>query len=636
VGGGGIGDFAAFTSSYPISWAEGSFPLVTNVTSVADTGKGDNAYSLQLNTNDFYSNGTAPALDNLCSGATVPGACQGWQQFIYDAYSREPIYPFSNAAAYMEYWLLNYNNSCPSGWSSYQNNCWKNSNAVGVPYQAITSLAGLVLTGVAGAQDTVTMLAADGTLYATSQSSTLSLNEAWDTAEFNVFGYANGSEANFNSGATILVQTLTDTATPSTQADFCQSSSFTGETNGLSLVAGSCCQMGGVAPGIQFMESNSSVFPKACTVESNDLIAWSGGTAAASGSALDGYFDSGFGQHVNYMDTNGHVRELYLNPSSGGWTDNDLTQLAIHDGSDPTPPARNSALDGYWRDDDGSQHVNFIDANNHVRELYIHPGAGWVNNDLTQLAIDDGSDPAGPASNSGLSSYWQASDNSQHVHFIDPNKHVHELYIHPGAGWVNNDLTKTSINGTLAAPGAISSYWQASDNSQHVNFVDLNGHVHELYFAQGASQWKDNDLSSPTHATPAAPGSALDGYWGGDGSQHVNFIDQKGHVHELYFPPGGSWMDVDLMNLASGAPAAWGSGLRGVWGRDSSQHVYYTDASSNVHELYINVGTGWANVVLGTGQSASGSRLAAYTGTDNSRHLDFLDTLGHVHEAYAP
>ena len=41
------------------------------------------------------------------------------------------------------------------------------------------------------------------------------------------------------------------------------------------------------------------------------------------------------------------------------------------------------------------------------------------------------------------------------------------------------------------------------------------------------------------HGTPALlPFGviALDGYSQGDGSQHVNFIDDNGHVHELYNP----------------------------------------------------------------------------------------------------
>jgi hypothetical protein len=44
----------------------------------------------------------------------------------------------------------------------------------------------------------------------------------------------------------------------------------------------------------------------------------------------------------------------------------------------------------------------------------------------------------------------------------------------------------------------------------------------------------NNDLSQSAGGVPPAPGTALHGYWGSDGSQHVNFIGTDGHVHELY------------------------------------------------------------------------------------------------------
>ena len=165
-----------------------------------------------------------------------------------------------------------------------------------------------------------------------------------------------------------------------------------------------------------------------------------------------------------------------------------------------------------------------------------------MDNDLTYFSGQQST--AAPGSR--LDAYW-GSDNSQHVNFIDGNGHVHELYIHPGAGWVDNDLTYFSGQQSTAAPGsALDGYW-GSDSSQHVNFIDGNGHVHELYIHPGAG-WVDNDLTyfSGQQST-AAPGSALDGYWGSDSSQHVNFIDGNGHVHELYIYPGAAgWVDNDL------------------------------------------------------------------------------------------
>jgi hypothetical protein len=49
---------------------------------------------------------------------------------------------------------------------------------------------------------------------------------------------------------------------------------------------------------------------------------------------------------------------------------------------------------------------------------------------------------------------------------------------------------------------------------------------------------------------PPVPGSALGGYWGGDGSQHVNFIGVDGHLHQLYHDRGHGWADIDLTNIA--------------------------------------------------------------------------------------
>ena len=62
--------------------------------------------------------------------------------------------------------------------------------------------------------------------------------------------------------------------------------------------------------------------------------------------------------------------------------------------------------------------------------------------------------------------------------------------------------------------------------------------------------WVDNDLTALSGGTPAA--GVLDGYSQGDGSQHVNFLDGNEHVHELYRSPdpAAQWTDNDLTVLA--------------------------------------------------------------------------------------
>ena len=82
-----------------------------------------------------------------------------------------------------------------------------------------------------------------------------------------------------------------------------------------------------------------------------------------------------------------------------------------------------------------------------------------------------------------------------------------------------------------------------------MNFIGVDGHVHELYILPGQAlggQRSDRDERKP-HV--ARPGTALDGYWGSDSSQHVNFIGTDGHVHELYIHPGAGWVNNDLTNV---------------------------------------------------------------------------------------
>jgi hypothetical protein len=233
------------------------------------------------------------------------------------------------------------------------------------------------------------------------------------------------------------------------------------------------------------------------------------------------------------------------------WVNNDLTAFV-----GGTLPEGISGLDGYSQSDN-SQHVNFIEGNGHIHELYRNPdpAAQWVDNDLTKFA------KANTAFSPALVGYSQ-NDNSQHVISIDDTGHVHELYRNPdpAAQWVDNDLTKFA-RGTpatvFAAPSALAGYLQ-NDNSQHVIFIDSRPNVHELYRSSDpAAQWVDNDLTFFASGTSPVISSALAGYSQSDNSQHVNFIDVKGHVHELYRnpAPAAQWLDNDLTVFSGGTPA---------------------------------------------------------------------------------
>jgi hypothetical protein len=165
----------------------------------------------------------------------------------------------------MQYWLLNWGTTCPSGWTSYSSNCFKNSSATDSSVPQLANWAYLELVGGStSSTDTVTFYDGAGDVSATGEDSVLNLEQSWNQAEFNVFGNGSGSEVSFNTGATFVVQTSVVNGT--TTAPACEATGFTAETNNLSLV-GSCCPYAGstyVSPYIQFLESSNSVATASC------------------------------------------------------------------------------------------------------------------------------------------------------------------------------------------------------------------------------------------------------------------------------------------------------------------------------------------------------------------------------------
>jgi hypothetical protein len=260
-------DSLATVTSGTISSSEGSFPLVSNVTSENEIDPqnngpgsnvlGPNIFSLQLNTQFFTT--------TACNGGTA--YCQGWVQFLYSSNTSYGVL--------IEYSLLYYTNSsdgCPPGWTPYKTpisgqsyyTCFFNTPVTSVPGQSVTNLSELSLTGnvTANGNDDV-ILSTNGALYKLSYAdSTLNLAGAWTESEFNVFGDCCGYEASFNTGATLIVSTTVDNGT--TNAASCGSGGYTGETNSLSLVP-PCCAYGGASPGVAFMESSVTGMTPNCS-----------------------------------------------------------------------------------------------------------------------------------------------------------------------------------------------------------------------------------------------------------------------------------------------------------------------------------------------------------------------------------
>jgi hypothetical protein len=247
-----------------ISTGIGSFQSVTGVTSesspIGNSGPSvANAYTLQLNANFFKS--------TVCAGSPNPN-CKGWQQFVYENFG-------SGGRAFIQYWLIQYNKTCPTGqsWNQFSFTgstdiyCWKNNSAgaVPVPNQPITNLANLSLSGAVSATADSVSVSSGSTVFARAGDNAVNLAAGWQIAEFNIFGdggnSAGGGQAAFNSGSNIVTRTRIiygGTAPPN-----CVAQGFTAETNNLSF-GPTAPAASAPGPALLFTESSAGGAPSDC------------------------------------------------------------------------------------------------------------------------------------------------------------------------------------------------------------------------------------------------------------------------------------------------------------------------------------------------------------------------------------
>jgi hypothetical protein len=191
-------------------------------------------------------------------------------------------------------------------------------------------------------------------------------------------------------------------------------------------------------------------------------------------------------QHIAVIDGSGSIYELYYADRWRG------KQLA----ADPSGSniVHNSAIHGHVTTWNEQEHIIYIDRSDHIDELYYINGAQkWAHNDLTALATKtNGGVPVGVAGSPnrtpvrGVNGYATPWNQQQHVNYVDASGFINELY-YDGNAWRHYNLT-------VHAPGAedakyvsggvaITGYATEWNKQQHVMYIDVNGHINELYYA---------------------------------------------------------------------------------------------------------------------------------------------------------
>lgn len=249
----GVTERSVAVAQGTISIATGLFPSVSinGEQSVGGSTSGAidgwNEYSLQINTNP----------DATTAACKKHVGCTVWQQFTYltDGLGK------GKAAVTMQYWLLNFGSkNCPSHWHSTtvgsELDCVRNSKSIEAPNIPPSALgaSAVVLSAVATpGGDAVTLF--DGLQLWTvgAKDTMLDISSVWNEAEFNIFGDAGDSQAQFDGDAsvTVLLSYTDGTSMP----PFCLlNQSVTGETNNLIPLPLSCEVGTNQLPFMQFTE----------------------------------------------------------------------------------------------------------------------------------------------------------------------------------------------------------------------------------------------------------------------------------------------------------------------------------------------------------------------------------------------
>lgn len=178
---------------------------------------------------------------------------------------------------------------------------------------------------------------------------------------------------------------------------------------------------------------------------------------ADANSPLTSFVKRNGSEHVIYIGTDQHVRQLVWDGAR--WADQDLTGAAGNAGL----PASSGALAGFSKIDD-TEHVYYVATDGRVRQLYWD-NTRWYDQDLTTASGGQVLASAG----SPLTSFFKA-DGSEHVYYIGADQHVHQL-VSGGPRWIDQDLTRpTSDSASPTLRSSLTAFVKA-DGSEHLFYL---------------------------------------------------------------------------------------------------------------------------------------------------------------------
>jgi hypothetical protein len=154
-------------------------------------------------------------------------------------------------------------------------------------------------------------------------------------------------------------------------------------------------------------------------------------------------------------------------------------------------------------------------------------------NDILQPVLQWGSSHAGGGNFWSVTCWFVDSSGNAFYHDLVPVNEGDTLVgvlmlTGQSGGLFSYNCLFQGISGTALTMQNISQLVVATETLECYSIQQCSDYPNTNFTAMAAIDLKT------VGGTLVAPGSALDGYEGSDGSQHVNFIGDDGHVHELY------------------------------------------------------------------------------------------------------
>jgi hypothetical protein len=264
--------------------------------------------------------------------------------------------------------------------------------------------------------------------------------------------------------------------------------------------------------------------------------------------------------------------------------------------------------------------------------LFEWNSSGWhYGGDLT-IAV--GAPPADQFTD--LTSYVFTGENTQHVDYMAMDGHIYELWF-DSDGWHANDLS-ASANATVSALNGPSGF--ALAGLQQVFYRGTDLHVQELWW--DVAGWHPRDLTL-TAGGPLVRASGPTSYgFQAQLTQHVIYVASGqitgGDVHELWRDSHGTWHDGGNLTGRTGAPLADGQPTGYAFEARNTQHIHYRGIDGYIHELHWDSTIGWhywGNLTAETGAPKAEGNPRGYVFTpQDTQHVVYQGTDGHIHELW--